>query len=236
MRIFALGDLHLSFSSGKPMDVFGEHWKDHHEIVERHWRALVSGEDVVLVPGDVSWAMTMEDARPDLEWLAALPGRKILVKGNHDYWWSSMTRLVRFLPPGIIPLQYSAVKVGNLVVAGTRGWLSPLSEEYREERDGRIYRRELLRLEMALDAAAGLAGEDDDLLVMMHFPPVVSGRPTDFFPLMVERGVRTCVYGHLHGQKWDRRVDGEMEGLRYVLVSADRLGFRPLEIGEARCC
>ncbi|MBN2585769.1 MAG: metallophosphoesterase [Candidatus Fermentibacteraceae bacterium] len=232
MRLFAIGDLHLSMSGDKPMDVFGEHWKDHHMLLERNWRRDVCDDDTVLLPGDLSWAMDLEEAREDLEWLGRLPGRKVVIKGNHDLWWASLSKLRSALPKGIIPLQHTALRTGPAVITGVRGWITPLWDEFDEERDGKVYRRELLRLEMALEAAGGLMDRRRKLVVMMHYPPIVGGAPTEFADMMSDRGVDVCVYGHIHCAPgcWPERLDTESGGVLYRLVSADRLDFTPLEL------
>ncbi|OPL19392.1 MAG: hypothetical protein AVO35_10930 [Candidatus Aegiribacteria sp. MLS_C] len=232
MLLFAIGDLHLSLSSDKPMDVFGDHWKDHHIVLERNWREVVGTSDTVLVPGDISWAMDMNGAMADLQWLDGLPGRKVIVKGNHDYWWSSISRMREILPESIVPLQNDALDAGPAVVTGTRGWLTPVSEGYSGDDDGRVYRRELLRLGMALDAAGKLMDGKKRLVAMMHYPPVVGGRPTEFSRMLSERGVDLCLYGHIHMAPgtWPDGLDCELDGVEYRLVSADRLDFRPLEL------
>jgi predicted phosphohydrolase len=232
MSLFAIGDLHLSLSSDKPMDVFGDHWKDHHLALERNWREAVGETDTVLIPGDLSWAMDMDGAMADLMWLDGLPGRKLMIKGNHDYWWTSLSRMRELLPKSILPLQNGAVDLGAAVVTGTRGWLTPFSEGYSEEKDGKVYRRELLRMGMALDAASRLMIDDRALIVMMHYPPVIAGEGSEFSRIMSERGVDLCVYGHMHMTPgfWPDYVDMELDGVRYRLVSADRLDFHPLEL------
>jgi predicted phosphohydrolase len=232
MKLFAIGDLHLSFSSDKPMDVFGEHWRKHYLRLEDNWKNLVSDDDTVLVPGDISWAMDIREARQDLAWLHELPGRKIIVKGNHDYWWPSMRKLRGSLQSSIVPLQHDAIRVDPVVVAGTRGWLTPEHEDFQEERDGKTYRRELLRLEMALDRASEMGSGTSALVFMIHYPPISGGRGTEFSRMISERGVDICVYGHIHAApgKWPEGTDVELNGVRYILVSADRLGFKPMEL------
>lgn len=128
MRLYAIGDLHLPGGDNKPMDVFGPHWQGHFERICQDWQARVTGEDVVLLPGDLTWAMQLKDALPDLQAIDALPGTKLLCKGNHDYWWSSLTQLTGALSPRVIPLQHSAADLGELVVCGTRGWTLPTPE------------------------------------------------------------------------------------------------------------
>lgn len=235
MKVYAIGDLHLSHSGEKPMDVFGRHWEGHRERIGENWRAVVSSEDLVLVPGDISWGMRMIDAIPDLEWLGGLPGRKVIIRGNHDYWWPSISRLRRDLPSGILPLQCSAVDVGPCVVAGTRGWKTPMAEDFIED-DGPIYRRELGRLDLSLAEAAGIREgiSGRPLLVMMHYPPVWGGEPSEFSARIAASGARICVYGHIHALpgEWPDHLDTELDGVEYRLVSADHLDFRPLLLTE----
>lgn len=232
MKIYAIGDLHLSHASGKPMDVFGDHWKDHHQQVEKKWKEQVTEDDLVLLPGDLSWAMKLEEASEDLNFLGELPGRKIITKGNHDYWWSSLTQIRKVLPPGIIPIQHTAFDAGAAVVTGTRGWITPVSEEYDEEKDEKIYRRELHRLDLALESVAEMCKGVKPLIVMMHYPPVVSGRATEFSRMLSKGGADICIYGHIHcspGQ-WPGELDAKIDGVKYMLVSADYLDFRPVRI------
>lgn len=232
MKIFAIGDLHLSLSSGKPMDVFGDHWKDHHLLIEKNWKELVTEKDLVLLPGDLSWAMKLDEAALDLKWLGELPGRKIITKGNHDYWWSSVSQIKKRLPPGTIPLQHTAFDAGTAVITGTRGWITPVSEEYDEEKDERICMRELHRLDLALESAAEMRKGGKPLIVMLHYPPFVSGRATAFSQMLSARGADICIYGHIHSSpgQWPEGLDTIIEGVKYVLVSADYLNFRPLRI------
>ncbi|MCD4776361.1 MAG: metallophosphoesterase [Candidatus Aegiribacteria sp.] len=232
MRIFAIGDLHLSHSSGKPMDIFGDHWKNHHLRIEKNWRELITEEDLVLLPGDLSWAMTLDEAEEDLIWLESLPGRKIITKGNHDYWWSSISGVKKRLTPGIIPLQHTAFDCEIAVITGTRGWITPLSEDYLKERDEKIYNRELGRLKMALESTAEFRKAGKPLIVMLHYPPVVCGESTEFSEMLSNEGVELCIYGHIHNSpgQWAEGLDTETGGVKYRLVSADYLDFRPLRI------
>ncbi|MEN8208998.1 MAG: metallophosphoesterase [Candidatus Fermentibacteria bacterium] len=232
MNIYAIGDLHLSHMSGKPMDVFGDHWKDHHLLIEKNWNELVTENDLVLLPGDLSWAMKLPEAALDLNFLDELPGRKIITKGNHDYWWSSLSQINKVLPSGIVPLQHTAFDAGAAVITGTRGWITPLSDEFDEEKDEKIYRRELHRLALALESAAEISEEDKLLIVMMHYPPVISGKATEFSKMLSKGGADICIYGHIHcspGQ-WPGGLDVDIEGVRYKNVSADYLDFKPVRI------
>jgi len=236
VRVFAIGDLHLSHSGEKPMDVFGPHWEGHRERIRRSWSESVSSEDLVLVPGDISWAMRLEEALPDLDWLGRLPGRKVILRGNHDYWWPTSARLRKALPPGMLALANDAIDAGPVIVAGTRGWRLPGTEGSDDAEDGRILARELIRLRLSLDAASGLRGADPGkpLVVMMHFPPVVDGRESPFTREITASGASICVYGHLHAApgRWPDGVDADLGGVRYRLASADRLDFVPLLLEE----
>lgn len=233
MVVWALGDLHLPGGADKPMDVFGPHWRDHPRRIAESWRALVSPDDWVLVPGDVSWAMRLEDAEADLEWLGRLPGRKIVLRGNHDYWWGSVSKVRDALPEGTKALQNDAFDVGGPVVAGARGWRLPGSEDWDPDSDPRYVERELGRLRLSLDAAAemGAGGPGRPLLAMTHYPPIQSGGRTAFSDLLAERGVSVCVYGHLHAAgDWPPDLDAEVDGVRYLLASADYAGFSPRRV------
>ena len=229
-RLFAIGDLHLSDGDQKPMDIFGPQWDRHFFHLSENWRCLVGEEDVVLIPGDISWAMRMEEAEPDLRRIAQLPGRKVLCKGNHDYWWSSITRIRQILPAGMTALQFDAVDVGPCVVCGTRGWMIPTAAASLSPEDDKIYRREVQRLSMALDRAEMLA-DGRPVVVMLHYPPLtVQDRSSLFTQLLEKRKVHTVVYGHLHGGGITQGFTGEWNGVRYRLVSCDSIDFTPAEI------
>lgn len=229
MRIFAIGDLHLPGGQSKPMDVFGAHWEGHFEKIAADWRGRVADDDVVLLPGDLSWAMTLEEAEPDLQAICALPGRKLMLRGNHDYWWSSLTRVRALLPPGNYALQNDACLLDGVAFAGTRGWTVP-PPGAGPSQDQKIYRREVMRLELSLrDAAARARG--GPIVAMLHFPPFGEKKEdSDFTRLLQEYGVRHCVYGHLHGEGLRGAFSGERQGVCYHLASCDGLGFQLLEI------
>jgi predicted phosphohydrolase len=225
MSIFALGDPHLGQGVSKAMDIFGPRWARHVERMAENWRATVSEEDWVLVPGDISWAMKLEEALPDLRFLADLPGRKLLLKGNHDYWWTSRAKVESVLPPSLALLQNDAHDLGDGVgVVGARGWTPPGAPRATEQ-DEKIYARELQRLELSLKAAEG---RFDRLVAMLHYPPIYEGHgPTDFVPLMQAAGVEACVYGHLHAADHRFAVRGERDGIQYYFVAADAVDFTP---------
>lgn len=230
MRLFAIGDLHMPGGQDKPMDVFGDLWTDHVAQILASWRERVTQEDVVLIPGDVSWAMQLSDALPDLELIGALPGRKLLCKGNHDYWWSSLKQVRQALPEGMEALQHTVADIGAAVVTGTRGWSFPADGETAGAEDERILQRELIRLELGLQAAVRASG-GRPIVVMLHYPPLYDQlRDTPFTRLLAKYPVHTVVYGHLHGSAIHAGFRGEHEGIRYLLVSSDSLRFVPMEV------
>jgi predicted phosphohydrolase len=228
MTIFALGDPHLGQAVQKPMDIFGPRWERHTERMEANWRATVGDDDWVLLPGDISWAMRLEDALVDLRLIDSRPGRKVLLKGHHDYWWTSRAKVEAVLPPSLRLLQHDAVDLGGgLGLVGTRGWTPPGAPR-ATERDEKIYRREVQRLELSLRAAQG---RFERLVAMLHYPPVYVGLgETDFVAPMRDAGVEVCVYGHLHAGDHRYAFEGERDGIRYEFVAADAIEFTPRKI------
>lgn len=225
MKVFAIGDLHLAGSMDKTMDMFGEQWEGHWDKIRSDWEQKVSATDLVLLPGDISWAMRLKEARQDLLEIDALPGVKVMLRGNHDYWWTSVTKLRAKLPPGILPLQNQAHRIGPYIVCGTRGWTCPSNGDFPAE-DKKIYEREVGRLELSLKAARALNGTDSSLIGMLHFPPFNERRQeSGFMRLFQEYGVKKVVYGHLHGKSLQSAFEGELNGVEYILVSSDHLGF-----------
>ncbi len=226
MSVFAIGDLHLAGGDDKPMNVFGEQWTGHDGKIQADWLRRVKEDDVVLIPGDISWAMQLERALPDLRRIADWPGKKVLLRGNHDYWWSGISRLRAELPQGMYAIQNDALRLADLTIAGSRGWTLPGPGQSAE--DQRIYERELLRLRLSLDRAANLGGE---LVVMTHYPPLgETGEPTDVTRMISQAGARYCVYGHLHGAAGRNAFTGFCENTFYMCVSCDRLGFSLYEL------
>ncbi len=230
MRVFAIADPHLSRADPKPMTIFGEGWAGHPERFFKGWCETVGTGDLVLVPGDVSWAMTLEGALPDLEDLAALPGQKVLLRGNHDYWWPSLAKLRAALPKGMFAVQNDALRLGTVVVAGTRGWVCPGSGDFSAD-DERIYVRELGRLRLSLTAAQKLRRPGDRFIVMLHYPPTnLRLEPSGFTELLAGVGADAVIFGHLHGERRVVEVVGDTPA---HLVSADALEFVPKLILEA---
>lgn len=230
MKLYAIGDLHLPGGDDKPMNVFGDHWDGHFERISADWRARVTADDLVLIPGDISWAMQLDPARPDLQAIAALPGRKVILKGNHDYWWTSITQVRAAIGETMRAVQNDAVDLGEVVVCGSRGWLIPTQDTPLSAEDEKVTARELIRMEMSLQAAAKMA-QGRPVVAMMHYPPLYDmERDTAFTQLMEKYGVHTVVYGHLHGAGIRVAYNGAYNGVNYRLVSCDSLSFELAEI------
>ena len=239
MAVWTIADLHLAHAVNKPMNKFGRRWTGHTEKIETRWRALVENGDTVIVPGDISWGMTLDEARNDLAFIERLPGKKLLSRGNHDYWWASLAKMHALCEAeGFTTLEFmqnSAHPVENLILAGSRGWYieqrlqnTPMPTDYEK-----IVARECLRLGMSLDEADKLktANPDAETIVFLHFPPVFG----DFIcePLvevLKSRGIRDCYFGHIHGV-YNVPGNFEYEGIRMHLISADFLDFYPVKVG-----
>lgn len=227
MRIFAISDLHLSFEVDKPMDIFGQSWTDHPRRIRECWCDLVTDDDVILIPGDISWAMRMEEAGKDFAFVDELPGTKVIIKGNHDYWWASLSKVKKFVPKSIIPLQNTAISFGRIGIAGSRLWIDPdLNLEKATPQDKKIWERELVRLKQSLDALPkGL----DTRIIMTHYPPIsLDGVPGKAIEVAAQYGCDIWVFGHMHLGSLDYEgFNRTIDDTRYEFVSADYLGFCP---------
>lgn len=229
--IWTISDLHLSTVQPKPMDIFGEHWKDHTRRIANAWHQRVRPEDWVLIAGDISWAMKLPEALPDLQWIDGLPGRKVMIKGNHDYWWHRVGPIRPKLPPTITALEADATDIGDAVVCGTRGWITPETVGFDPAKDQRVYNREVGRLERALQAAQSLAQGTRPIIVMIHYPPFINGQPSVFAQRIAAAGAAACIYGHLHrAEDWSSAVQGTVDGVFYQLSACDYLGFGPVAV------
>jgi len=228
MTIWALADPHLGQAVQKPMDIFGPGWERHAERMAENWRATVGDGDWVLVPGDISWAMRLDDALVDLRFLDDLPGRKVLLKGNHDYWWTSRAKVEAILPPTLRLLQNDSVDLGNGVgLVGARGWTPPGAPRATMQ-DEKIYHREVARFALSLKSAEG---RFDRIIAMLHYPPIYQGQDeTEFVALMRAAAVEVCLYGHLHGDDHRYAVNGDRDGIRYFFVAADAIDFTPVRV------
>ena len=225
MRLFAIADPHLSRANPKPMDIFGGNWQGHPEVFFEGWRETVQEDDVVLIPGDISWAMRLEEALLDLQDIATLPGKKVLLRGNHDYWWASLSKIRKALPKDMYVIQNDALCLDGIVIAGTRGWVCPGSYEFNQE-DQKIYEREVERLRLSLQAAKKLQGEK--LVVMLHFPLTnVKLEPSGFTHLLLAAKPDAVVFGHIHGETPHLP---DLDDIKVHFVAADALEFRPKRV------
>ncbi len=232
MKVFAISDLHLSFACDKPMDIFGGNWENYQEKIKENWNNLVSDDDLVLIAGDISWAMKLDEAVPDLEWIDRLKGKKIIIKGNHEYWWKSVSAVREILPKSIMAIQNDAIKIGNLIFCGTRGWVVPEKNKQLLSDDQKLYSRETERLKLTLKTAARLKEDGDKIIAMMHFPPRNSDKEdSEFTKLFEEYGVSKVVFGHLHGYT-NCELVSEKNGIVYYFTSCDHIGNKPVLIEE----
>ena len=229
-RIFAIGDLHLSLSvENKAMDVFGPGWANHVARLKEGWQDTVGEEDLVLVPGDISWGLRLEEALADLEFIHGLKGTKVLLRGNHDYWWTGYSKVKSVLPSSVKAVQNDALLWNGVIVGGTRGWNTPLSPDFSESKDRKIFEREKLRLGLSLRAMDDMAGRLR--VVMLHYPPLYQGyQCPEILSVLEKYPVELCCYGHLHGPTIRRRMEGKRGETEFSLISADYLGFIPKKI------
>lgn len=247
--VWALADLHLSFGvPNKKMDVFGQQWERHAEKISTHWRSIVSKDDLILIPGDVSWAMRPSEAIPDLQWIEELPGTKVILRGNHDYWWTSLGKVLQIIPSSIRVIQNNAFQWGDVSIGGARLWDTPEytfheiidfqeglkgSEEKNSEAEDtggteKIFQRELQRLETSLKE---LDQHAKCRIAMTHYPPIgIDLKPTQASRLLEKYNVDICVFGHLHSVKKGLNLFGKKDGLWYVLSSCDYLDFTPIKL------
>ena len=229
MSLYAISDLHLANGVYKPMDVFGGRWQGYMEKIEKNWRAMISEDDTVVIGGDVSWGINLEQAREDFLLLNSLPGKKILLKGNHDLWWSTVSKMKRFFEENNIKnmdfLFNNCFIYDNIGICGTRGWF--FEENFKECHDEKIFQRELIRLETSLKAAAAQGAEE--IYCFLHYPPIFpSFRCGEIIELMKRYGVTRCIYGHLHSDSLRYAVTGEQEGIEFILTSGDYINFIPV--------
>lgn len=235
MSIYAIADLHLSLNHSKPMNVFGDNWENHAEKIKENWIKVVKPEDNVLIPGDFSWETYLEDTYQDFEFLNSLPGRKILLKGNHDYWWTTLTSMRKFLEEKEIKnidfIYNTAYEFENKIIAGTRGW-----GQNEEGEDKKLLKREVARLELSLEEASKLnKNQEKEIIVFLHYPPItnnniINNEMSEFIKMMKKYEVKRCYYGHLHSTSIKEAVEGEYYGIDFKLISADGLNFQLLKI------
>lgn len=232
MALYTIADLHLPLGIDKPMDIFGKAWAGYVERLEYNWQRKIKPDDVIVLPGDFSWATYLEQSERDFEFLDRLNGKKLLLKGNHDYWWSTMNKMKGFITEknfkNIDFLQNNFFEYNGIGLCGTRGWLNPLWESFDDE-DKKIYDREVLRLELSLKAASKCS----ELYVFTHYPPITPLlEENDFIRMMKQYNVKKCFYGHLHAASHKNAVNGIIDGIEYRLIAGDYLQFDPFLIEE----
>jgi len=224
MRILAIADLHFDFKKEKPMNVFGDNWINHEEKIIENWKTNVEEDDLILIPGDISWAANLEDAMGDLLRIEELPGTKIIGKGNHDYWWATSNKLDKLNLKTIKFLKNNSYEYEGTVICGTRGW-DTMEEHSEEELNKKIFLREMNRLKISLDSAKK---SKNPIIVMLHYPPFDSdGLPNEFFSILKEYEAEICIYGHLHGEDGHKNVkEGIIDNVVVHCVSSDYMDFK----------
>lgn len=235
MSLYVIADLHLATAdASKSMEVFGKRWLNYIEKLNNNWRRVISDNDTVIIPGDISWGLTTSDARQDLLWLDSLPGKKVILKGNHDFWWSTVSKLNAFFEENKITsisvLNNNAIELEGKILAGSRGWFTDKSMQNAEENVDydKIVNREAIRLEMSLAQAEALRGESDkEILVFLHFPPVWSDFACQpILEVLKKHKISKCYFGHIHGS-YSLPDSFEFENISFSLISADFLDFMP---------
>ena len=227
MAIYAIGDLHLSLNNEKPMNIFGENWEKHEEKIRESWLETVNDEDLVLIPGDFSWKMHLKDMYEDFNYLNSMPGKKLLLKGNHDYWWETLAKMRKFINDNnfknIDFVYNNSYEYENKIIAGTRGWA--LNDTENSEK---MNHREEERLKLSIQDGLKY-GDSKEIICMMHYPPIKKAETlisSEYIEIMKMYNVKTCIYGHLHGKSHEEAFEGIYEGINFKLVSADYLGFK----------
>ena len=229
MSIYVIADLHLSFSQNKPMDIFGDNWENHDEKIKKNWIKKVKADDYVILPGDFSWATYIEDTKLDFSYLNYLPGKKILLKGNHDYWWTTLASMRKFVKENefenIDFLYNNSYLVEDKIIVGTRGW-----NVFDSENDKKMIKRETARLELSIKDGIQKYGNEREIIAFLHYPPITQNnlnKPEnrEFMNMLKKYNIKRCYYGHLHGQSHKDAVVGIIDGIEYKLISADYLNF-----------
>ena len=233
MSIYVIGDLLLSFAVDKPMDVFGNNWENHSEKIKKNWIEKVKPEDTVIIPGDFSWATYLEESIPDFEYLNLLPGKKILLKGNHDYWWTTVSKMRKFLLDNhfenIDFLHNNSFLIEDTIIVGTKGWVTNI----KVKENAKILKRENLRLGLSIKDGITKYGEDKEIIAFLHYPPFYKEpvpEEFDFIKTMQKYNIKKCYYAHLHGDSHREAIEGIVNGIDYKLISSDFLNFDLIKI------
>lgn len=233
MSIYTISDLHLAFGVDKPMDIFGYGWENYMERAETNWINTVNDQDTVIIGGDISWGTYLDDIKPDFDFIESLPGKKILLKGNHDYWWESLTKLKRFTDEmGYKTIEFlhnTSILAQDTAICGTRGWIDPSTDNFKKD-DEKIYLRELGRMELSLKE--GIKYNPKKIIAVLHYPPVTKDKTInqDYLELFKKYSVSTCIYGHLHSNSHKNAFEGQVDNIEFKLVSADYVHFTPQKL------
>lgn len=236
MSIYVIGDLHLSFGQNKPMNIFGDNWTDHASKIRNNWIKKVKEDDLVVLPGDFSWAMYLEETYQDFKYLSQLPGKKLLLKGNHDYWWTTLNKMRNYLKENsFINIDFiynSAYLYEDKIIVGTRGW-SLLDSENANK----MINRENERLKLSIEDGIKKFGDNKEVICFMHYPPISSknllnNNHLEFFKTMKKYNIKRCFYGHLHGKSHGDAINDTVEGIKFQLISSDYLKFDLLQIED----
>lgn len=224
MSIYAISDLHLSFNTNKPMNVFGDIWQEYEEEIKNNWISAVEKNDIVILPGDFSWETYLENTVLDFKYINDLPGKKLLLKGNHDYWWTTLTKMRRFLKEknfeNIDFIYNNSYMFDNYIIAGTRGWSAPLTQE-----DSKIIEREKIRLRLSIEDGVKKYGNNIPIIICMHYPPT-----KEFIGVMKNYNVEKCIYGHLHGNAHKNVKEGIVDGIELIMTSCDYTKFKLIKL------
>ncbi len=234
MSIYVIGDLHLSFSVNKPMDVFGYNWENHAEKIKENWLKKVKENDTVIIPGDFSWATYLEETYKDFEFLNLLPGKKILSKGNHDYWWTTVTSMKKYLKEknffNIDFLYNNAFLIEDKIIVGTRGWINT----WKSDENYKILKRENERLKLSIEKGINEFGNGKEIISFIHYPPFykenVIPEEIDFIKTLEKYDIKKCYYAHLHSDSHKEAIEGKIKNIDFKLVSSDYLNFDLLKI------
>lgn len=235
MALYTISDLHLSLDNSKSMEVFGHKWLNYMNRIRENWKNCINEGDTVMIPGDVSWATYIEEGYSDFKFINELPGRKIISKGNHDYWWQTAKKMDEYITKSgfnnIYFLHNNSFVCDEILICGSRGWICPESEGY-SLKDLKIFEREITRIILSLDS--GKAKEHKEIIVFMHYPPFNRNLQINFKieELLKAYNVSKCVYGHLHGISKDIILEGNINGIEYIMASADYLEFMPLKLSK----
>ena len=233
MRVFAISDLHLDETNSKPMNIFDDVWTGYKDEILKSAKALkLKSDDVLIVAGDISWAMALKDALIDIDFLSKFPCRVLILRGNHDYWWGSISAVREALPENVHAIQNDAIKIGKYIFCGTRLWNPPEAGKKQKADDEKIYKREVIRLDLSIKAAQKLQTENEQIVLITHYPPFNNKMEenNEVLRMIKDAGIKIVIFGHLHGKHHNYKAITEMDGIKYYLTSCDFLKNQIMQI------